>query len=84
MFQGLKRKRNHAGILDNYTWNKETCIEEINSYPDNHPINFSDLARRHNLKNNRGMILYLYMYFYADYNNFELHISVLFDFFSLQ
>ena len=58
MFQGLKQKRNHAGILENYTWDKQQCIEEVNNYPDKHPITFSELARAYNLKNNSSKYLH--------------------------
>ena len=32
------------------TWNKQDCIAVLNSYPDEHRINFSDLARLSNLR----------------------------------
>ena len=53
-FKGIKRKRDHIGRKTNYTWNKDICIKEVQSYPDDHEINYSALARQFDLKNING------------------------------
>ena len=51
---GLKRKKDHVGNISNYTFDQENCINEIDSYDNDHNINFSGLASRHHLKNSHG------------------------------
>lgn len=54
IFQGIKRPRDHIGDKTKYAWNKEKCIETVSSYPDDHEMNYSDLARQFELKNVKG------------------------------
>ena len=45
---GKKRKKDHVG--SSWTWNKDECISVLNSYPDGHNLNFSELARLSNVR----------------------------------
>lgn len=49
--QGLKYKHDHVGNLDAYTFDKEGCLKEVNSYKSGDKINFKGLARKYNLTN---------------------------------
>ena len=53
-FQGVKRRHDHIGNKENYTWSKEECLEEVSKYEVGDIINYSDLARRYQLKNKNG------------------------------
>ena len=48
------KKRNPVGNLTNVTWDKEVLKEEVDNYPDGTRVNWSDLARRHNIQNTKG------------------------------
>ena len=50
----LQRKQNPVGNLTNVTWDKEVLKEEVDNYPDGTRVNWSDLARRHNIQNTKG------------------------------
>ena len=50
----MKSAHNHVGDLQNYTWDKDNCIEEVERYPAYYNIDYSDLARRFDLKNKNG------------------------------
>ena len=50
----LQRKQNPVGNLTNVTWDKEVLEEEVENYPDGTRVNWSDLARRHNIQNTNG------------------------------
>ena len=52
--QGTKRKRDHCGILQNYSWEKESCLTLISSMKSTEKINFMELAQKVNLKNKKG------------------------------
>ena len=56
MRKGLKKPRRHLGNSDNYTWDKEACLQEVSSYTNGHSINFAELARKYNLKNGKGQL----------------------------
>ena len=64
--QGIKRKRDHVGIKTNYTWSQQECLQEIGNYEEGQQINYSDLARRYNLKNKAGTCKC-----YFNVNNFD-------------
>ena len=48
------KKRNPVGKLDNKIFEREKIKEEVESYPDGMVVNWSDLARRHNIQNTKG------------------------------
>ena len=50
----MKRAHNHVGDLQNYTCDKDNCIEEVERYPAYYNISYSDLAGRFDLKNKNG------------------------------
>ena len=52
--QGTKRKHDHRGRLQNYSWNKENCLTLISSVKSTEKINFTELAQKVNLKNKKG------------------------------
>ena len=51
MAKGLKRKHDHIGNLDSYTWDRQGCFDEVNSYKAGDKINFTELSRKYNLRN---------------------------------
>jgi hypothetical protein len=53
MSNGLK-KRNPVGNVNNRVFEREKMKEEVESYPDGVAVNWSDLARRHNITNTKG------------------------------
>lgn len=55
--KGLKRKRDHVGETSKYTWKKEECLAEIKDYQENDIINYTDLARRFEVRNEKGISL---------------------------
>ena len=50
------KKRSPVGNLQNKNFDKEKMKEEVENYPDNMVINWSTLARKHNIKNTQGEI----------------------------
>jgi len=51
----VKRKR-HAGNYDAMTWNKNRLKLEVEGYKDDTKVNWSELAKRYEMKNNEGEI----------------------------
>ena len=47
----MKRAHNQVGNLQSFSWDKYSCIEEVERYPADLNINYSDLARLFDLKN---------------------------------
>ena len=52
--QSTKRKHDHCGRLQNYSWEKESCLTLICSMKSTEQINFTELAQKVNLKNKIG------------------------------
>ena len=50
----MKHAHNHVRDFQNYSWDKGNSIEEVEMYPTYYNINYSDLARRFDLKNKSG------------------------------
>ena len=48
------KKRNPVGNLDTKVFDKEKLKEEVESYTDDVALNWSELARRHNVQNTNG------------------------------
>jgi hypothetical protein len=48
------KKRNPVGNVYNRVFEREKMKEEVESYPDGIAVNWSDLARRHNITNTKG------------------------------
>ena len=51
IFQGTKRKRDHVGDLNSYTWNKEECLQEVYQYNEKDNINYTAIAKKYEVKN---------------------------------
>ena len=51
----MKRKKDHIGNKSQYSWDKTACIAELNSTLPNTKLNYSSLAKKFNLLNNKGM-----------------------------
>ena len=51
---GEKRPHDHTGPLENFVWQEEACISEVNNYPDGTLINYSELSRKFDLKFSDG------------------------------
>jgi hypothetical protein len=49
------KKRSPVGQLSNVTWDKER-MKEVESYPDDTKVNWSDMARRYSIRNTKGEI----------------------------
>ena len=48
------KKRNPVGNVDNRGFEREKMKAEVESHPDGTVVNWSDLARRHNITNTKG------------------------------
>lgn len=46
----------HCGNFDKMEWDKDSLKKEVESYDDGKDINWSELARRYEIKNNEGRI----------------------------
>lgn len=51
----VKRKR-HAGNFEAMTWDKDGLKNEVEGYGDETKVNWSELARRYQIKNKKGQI----------------------------
>lgn len=49
--KGIKRKHNHIGKEDAYTWKAGECLKEVSEYADGQTINYSQLAKKYEMKN---------------------------------
>ncbi len=54
MINTTTKKRSPVGKLDNKIFEREKLKEEVESYPNGMVVNWSDLARRHNIQNTKG------------------------------
>ena len=52
--ESRKRKYDHTGPWESYSMIWEEMLHEIQGYPDDKFINFSEIAQRYNLKNVSG------------------------------
>ena len=50
----MQKNRNPVGNLDTKVFDKEKLKEEVESYTDDVALNWSELARRHNVQNTNG------------------------------
>ena len=71
----MKKPHNHIGNKNNYTWNTTECIAEVMSYPDQHKINYSMLARKYQLQNSSGKMS---LHIIAKHSNLLLKITLKF------
>ena len=51
----MTRKEDHIDNKSQYSWDKAACIAELNSTSPNTKLNYSSLAKKFNLLNNKGM-----------------------------
>ena len=51
----MKRKKDHIGNKSQYSWDKAVCIAELNSTSPNTKLNYSSLAKKFNLLNNKDI-----------------------------
>lgn len=49
-----KRRKLHIPKLTNVTWNKDTLLSELQNWPHNTRINWSEVARRHEIPGRNG------------------------------
>ena len=54
-----QRPKNHVGNTKRFTWEKERCIEELDCASNDTKLNYSDLARKYELKDEKGAHLFL-------------------------
>ena len=52
-FHFAGRPYNHVGNLENFTWDKDNCLEDIKSQ---RQVNYSDLVWKHRLRNGNGTV----------------------------
>lgn len=50
------KKRNPVGNLDNKNFDRDQMRKEVENYPDEMVVNWSDLARKYNIENTQGEI----------------------------
>ena len=53
---GKRRKKDHVGRLENTLWDKDGLKKEVDGYPDETKVNWSELARRFEIRNKKGEI----------------------------
>ena len=51
----MKEKKDRIGNRSQYLWDKAACIAELNSVSHNSKSNYSGLAKKFNLLNNKGI-----------------------------
>ena len=51
----MKRKKDHIGNKSQYSWKEAVCIVELNITSSNTKLNYSSLAKKFNLLNNKGI-----------------------------
>ena len=51
---GEKRPHGHTGPSENFLWQEEACISEVNNFPDGTFINYSELSSKFDLKFSDG------------------------------
>lgn len=54
--QPTKKRKTHTGSFDNICWDGGALKEEVISYGDNHNVNWSELARRYEVRNRDGQL----------------------------
>ena len=77
--KGMKRKKDHISNKSKYLWDKAACIAELNSTSPNTKLNYSSLAKKFNLLNNKGMhdLQYEGCLFTQRYYNEEINYHLL-------
>lgn len=50
------KKKDHTGNFDKIAWDKEALKLEVEGFEDNHFVNWTNLAKRHNICNKAGQI----------------------------
>ena len=50
-----RKKKDHFGDYTKMTWNKQALKEEVEGYPDNMKIKRSDVARRYQVTDSKGL-----------------------------
>ena len=53
-FKGLKRKKDHIGTKSRFSWDKEGCIAELNNLSPSTKLNYSNLAIKFKLVDEKG------------------------------
>ena len=51
-FTGVRKSP--VGNVENMAWDKQALLEEVNGYSSDHVVNWSELARRYEVKNKNG------------------------------
>ncbi|KAK3736574.1 hypothetical protein QZH41_012852, partial [Actinostola sp. cb2023] len=49
-----QKKKDHTGTIKDINWDKEKLKQEVDGYEDGVKINWSDLARKYDIKNKSG------------------------------
>ena len=69
----MKRKKDHIGKRSQYSWDKAAYIAELNSTSPNMKLNYSGLAKKINLLNNKGIYdLQCKNYVYSSFAHSEI------------
>ena len=58
-YQGLQQPKDHVGNTKRFIWEKKRCIEELDCASSDTKLNYSDLARKYELKGEKGAHLFL-------------------------
>ena len=51
----IKLKHKHTGNITNYSWQKDDCLQNLQNWQDLEQRNFTEMAKRYNLRDHSGM-----------------------------
>ena len=55
LHQGYKLNHNHTGNITSYSWKKNECLQDLQNRQDSEKLNFTELAKKYNLRDQSGI-----------------------------
>ena len=52
---GTKLKHKHTGNITSYSWEKDDCLQDLQNRQDSEKLNFTELAKKYNLRDQSGI-----------------------------
>ena len=53
--KGTKLKHEHTGSIKSYSWEKDDCLQDLQNRQDSEKLNFTELAKKYNLRDQSGI-----------------------------